>query len=323
MCAARSSCSSPKKELPMAPKTILRLCAPLTLLAAGAMVSAQVLLPSSPQKQFGGSVTAAFEGWYDNPDGTHSFLIGYFSRNTEAEIDIPIGPHNHFEPGDPDMGQPTHFLTGRRYGMFMFTMPREFSKQQKVTWVLTANGVTTNVPFYMSPDYNVTPFKSSEESPGGGYNLPPLLRFSERGNSFAGPVTNPARAIARTASVAAPMTLDFWADDDAKNSTGSNAPMRNAPRPVELTLSKYRGPGDVSFGSIHPKFEDLKGGKPDELYAGKASTTVKFNEPGDYLLHVTANDYSGNGGGGSVCCWTTAIVKVSVKGIRPSTTGGQ
>jgi hypothetical protein len=39
---------------------------------------------------------------------------------------------------------------------------------------------------------------------------------------------------------------------------------------------------------------------------------VKFGEPGDYVLHVTANDYSGEGGGGFVCCWTTAMVKVSV-----------
>ena len=42
------------------------------LLAGGTLVSAQqVLLPSVPPKQFGGSVTPAFEGWYDNADGTH------------------------------------------------------------------------------------------------------------------------------------------------------------------------------------------------------------------------------------------------------------
>jgi hypothetical protein len=57
------------------------------------LVSAQQpLLPNVPPKQFGGSVTPAFEGWFDNADGTHSFLIGYFSRNTDAEIDVPIGP---------------------------------------------------------------------------------------------------------------------------------------------------------------------------------------------------------------------------------------
>jgi hypothetical protein len=179
------------------------------------------------------------------------------------------------------------------------------------------------VPFYMSPDYNVTPNKSSEASPDGGYNVPPTLRFSETGTSFMGPVASPAQAISRTAVVAEPMTLNLWADDDAKYSSGTNAPMQKAPPPVTVTLSKYRGPGTAIFGEAHPKFETLKGGKPDEPYAGKASTTVKFGEPGDYMLHVTANDYSDNGGGGSVCCWTTAIVKVAVKAAAPSKTGGQ
>ena len=82
-------------------KIALRLCALVTLVAAGALVSAQVQLPSTPPKQFGASITPAYEGWFDNPDGTHSFLIGYYSRNTEAEVDIPIGPNNHFEPGPP------------------------------------------------------------------------------------------------------------------------------------------------------------------------------------------------------------------------------
>jgi len=30
------------------------------------------------------------------------------------------------------------------------------------------------------------------------------------------------------------------------------------------------------------------------------------------VLHATANDYSGEGGSGEVCCWTTALVKVTV-----------
>lgn len=64
-----------------------------------------------------------------------------------------------------------------------------------------------------------------------------------------------------------------------------------------------------------------KGGKPDEPFSGKASTTATFDEPGEYMLHVTANDYSGNGGGGAACCWTTALVKVSVKGETPRTKG--
>ena len=44
-----------------------------------------------------------------------------------------------------------------------------------------------------------------------------------------------------------------------------------------------------------------------------ATTTAKFSESGDYILHVIANDYSGDGGGGFGCCWTTALMKVSVQ----------
>ena len=55
--------------------------------------------------------------------------------------------------------------------------------------------------------------------------------------------------------------------------------------------------------------------------ASVLSTTVSFSEAGDYVLHVTANDYSGNGGGGTVCCWTTAMIKVSVSANPVHTTG--
>src|SRR4051794_23513657 len=104
----------------MSQRRVVRSAVAVAFVAAGAMVSAQTLLPSVPPKQFGGSVTPAFEGWNDNADGSHTFLIGYFSRNTVEEIDVPIGSNNHFEPGSPDLGQPTHFLPGRRFGMFVF-----------------------------------------------------------------------------------------------------------------------------------------------------------------------------------------------------------
>jgi len=303
----------------MQPKTILRFCTSLMLVASGALVSAQ-LLPSYPQKQFGASVTPAYEGWFDNADGTHSFLIGYFSRNTQAEVDVPIGPDNHFEPGNPDMGQPTHFQTGRRYGMFVFTEPKDFGKTQKVSWVLTVNGVRTNVPFYMSPDYNVSPFKSSEEGAGGYYNLPPVLRFVEKGPSFMGPSAALTKTVSRTARVDQPMALDLLIEDDPRPVSAISAPTRNpGGAPVTLTLAKYRGPGAVTFGEARPKLDTTTGGKPGEAFAGKTSTTVKFSAPGEYMLHVTANDYSGNGGGGSVCCWTNAIVKVAVSGANSAT----
>jgi hypothetical protein len=303
-------------------KTALRLCASVTLVAAGALVSAQVQLPSNPPKQFGASVSPAFEGWYDNPDGTHTFLIGYYSRNTEQEIDIPIGPNNHFDPGPADMGQPTHFLTRRRFGMFTITVPKEFPKTQKLTWTLTVNGATTAIPFYMHIDYNISPFKSTEEAPNREFNKPAAIKFDESGPTFSGPALNPTnapRVVSRTATVGTPMPLTVWADDDALYSNGGNGPLGGNRPPVSLVISKYRGPGNVTLGPGRLTFETLKGGKPLEAYSGKATAQVNFSAPGDYLVHVTANDYSGNGGGGSGCCWTNALIKVAVKAANGAT----
>jgi len=48
-------------------------------------------------------------------------------------------------------------------------------------------------------------------------------------------------------------------------------------------------------------------------FRGKSSTTAIFSEPGDYVLHIVANDFSGEGGGGFQCCWTTSQMRVSVR----------
>jgi hypothetical protein len=299
-------------------KILLRSAAALLALGTVAL-SAQVQLPSAPPRQFGASITPAFEGWFDNPDGTHSFLIGYYNRNTEAELDIPIGPNNHFEP-TADMGQPTHFLPRRHFGMFVVTMPKTFARTDKVSWTLTANGVTTTIPFFMHTDYNLTPMKSSEESPNGKYNVPPVLRFTEAGEKIMGPAIALQKALdGGTATVGTPMPLNLLVDDDALYSSGGNGPMGGERAPVSATVSKYRGPGVVTLGTPRVAFTTDKGGKPLEPYSGKAATTVKFSEPGEYLLHVTINDYSGLGGGGSGCCWTNALVKVNVKGGTTST----
>ena len=102
-----------------------------TICAAGALVGGVLLLGQSlpePRKKFGASITGAFEGWFNSDKDARTFLIGYFNRNTEQELDIPIGPNNRIEPGGPDLGQPTHFLPGRRYGMFAIPVPKDFAQ---------------------------------------------------------------------------------------------------------------------------------------------------------------------------------------------------
>ena len=284
------------------------------LLASTLMVSADgQLLPSTPKKAFGASVSPAFEGWYDNPDGSHSFLIGYYNRNWTSEVDVPIGPNNHFEPGEPDRGQPTHFVANRGWGMFTITVPKNTPATEKLWWTLTVNGVTQRVSFYMSPDYNITPQKASEESPGGKYNTPPVLRLSEGGPAIQNPSATLAAATSLTATAGVPLPLNFWVEDDALYASGSNAPIEKAPKIVDVIVSKYRGPGAVTVAKDAP-LSTLKGGKPAEPYAGKGSTSVTFAEPGDYVLHITATDLSGPGGGATGCCWTTTMLKVAVRG---------
>lgn len=285
------------------------LCAVLTLVAS-VWLSAQQppVLPYQPPRASGDSITGAFEGWYEQ-GGQRYFLVGYFNRNLKRALDIPVGPNNRIEPGGPDLGQPTHFEPARRTGVFLVPVPKEFtSGDQRLVWTITANGQTTQIPLRMHRDYNVNPF--SDVAVG---NTPPKVRLAEQGPAIQGPVATLSTAPAMSATVAAPLSLSSWVDDDGKYSSGSNQPITDGRSPVEFHWSKYRGPGEVTFDAAKPKMEVIKGGKVDEPFSAKATVSAKFSAPGDYVLHLLTTDYSGDGGNGEVCCWTNAYVKVTVK----------
>jgi hypothetical protein len=276
------------------------------LLAGGVFLSGQSTAVPAPRRGAGDSVTGAFEGWYYNPDGSRSFLVGYYNRNSQQEIDVPIGPNNRIEPGGPDMGQPTHFLPGRQWGMFTVNVPKEFKPADSYVWTIVANGQSMSIPLRLNPDYVMSPF--TEIAVG---NTPPVLKFDPAGKGVQGPMANLASATSMTASVSAPLPLHLWVSDDMKFTSGTNAPPAGSRSPASVRWTKYRGPGAVTFDKARPELQKLPaGGAP---FNAKADATAKFAEPGDYVLHVTGNDYSGDGGGGFGCCWTTSLVKVSVK----------
>ena len=284
---------------------LVTLCA-AGLIAGGVLLSGQVQ-PPEPRKQFGASITGAYEGWFYNPDGSRAFLVGYYNRNSQQELDIPVGPNNRIEPGGPDMGQPTHFLPGRQWGMFVVQAPKEFKPTDAFTWTIVANGQSTSIPFRLHADYVMSPF--SEIAVG---NTPPTLRFEAAGKATQGPLANLAAVGATlSASVGTSLPINLWAADDMKYTSGTNAPPSGNRTPVSLRVSKFRGPGAVTFVKTRPELEKLPTGPA--AYNGKAIANAKFAEAGDYLLHVIVNDYSGDGGGGFGCCWTTALVKVGVK----------
>src|SRR5580658_703517 len=255
------------------------------VLLASSLLSAQTL-PLEPSRDSGASVTGAFEGWFKNADGTFSLLLGYYNRNRNQEVDLPVGPNNRIEPGGPDRGQPTHFLPGRGWGLFAVKVPADFG-DNKITWTITANGKTTVIPASLKPDYEISPF--IEAAVG---NTPPVLSFEEKGPSVQGPQ---GLLVERTAKVGVPLTLTVWVSDDAKFTSSSGARPRNQAAPVTLRWIRYRGQGGVTFAPDRPAVEKVDRKGSTAPFNGKATTIVTFAAPGEYELHVTANDYSGEG----------------------------
>ena len=274
----------------------------LVILATLSARAQSTQLPMEPLHDSGQGVTPAYEGWFKNSDGSFSLLFGYFNRNLKEELDIPIGPNNRIEPGGPDQGQPTHFLPRRQWGIFTVTVPKNFGAN-KLTWTLIAHGQTNAVPASLAPLWEVSPFL--EEGMG---NTPPVLSFAEGGPSVQGP-----RAIATelTTTLPNPLTLAVWVADDAKTFPGANPP--KGP-PLTVTWSKYRGPGGVTFANNPPPVEKSDGSwAKGAAVSGKATATATFSAPGEYVLRVVVNDWSGSGGRGFQCCWTNGQARVSVK----------
>src|SRR5215510_3252596 len=279
---------------------LFRLIIPL-LVASSALVPGQQL-PMEPPHATGQSITGAFEGWFANKDGTFSLLLGYYNRNTKQELDIPTGPNNRIEPGGPDQGQPTHFLTGRQWGVFTVTVPKDFGNK-KLTWTIVANGQTTVIPMSLNPLWEVSPFI---EASG---NTPPFISFEEGKLGEQGPRGHTATLVTTLPN---PRTLTVWVADDVKLPRSATQGLIRVP--VTVAWSKFRGPGNVTFANSKPAVEKIEGKSTPALpFGGKATTTATFSEPGEYVLRLVANDASGDGGRGFQCCWSNAYVKVSVK----------
>jgi hypothetical protein len=261
-------------------------------------------LPLEPPKEAGMGITPAFEGWFQNEDGSYSLLVGYFNRNLKQTIDIPVGPNNRIEPGGPDMGQPTHFETRRQHGVFTIKVPADFGNTKRYTWTIVANGKTASIPVGLIKDYQVEPYKDLAMG-----NEPPRIKLAENGKEFVGPPFGIAATM--TATVGTPLTLNAWARDDnlqdpAAEAAGGRGGRGAAVPPIRLSWHKFRGPGDVTFAEASPKIDAAAG--------GKAATTATFSAPGEYILRAQVNDRTGDGGGGFQCCWTNAHVKVTVTG---------
>jgi hypothetical protein len=253
--------------------------------------------PLSPITASGQAVTPAFEGWYRNPDGSFSISFGYFNRNAEEVLEIPIGPDNFITPGDSNQGQPTHFEVRRHWGVFAVKVPANFGAAQKVIWTLRIRGQTYAIPGRLHPDWEIDALQGE----AGSGNTPPVLRFDAEGPEGRGPGGVTAGPV--SATVGKPLAVALWATDDGR-AVGSIASGGRGAVPVTLAWFKHQGPGTVSFAP-----QTTRVTAPD----GKSSTTATFSQPGSYILRVRANDASGVANAGHAqCCWTNGFVKVTV-----------
>ena len=306
----------------------------------GAAVSA----PPPAGLSQGLQVFPAVEGWGPLKDGQNVIQVGYFNRNKNQVIDVPIGPNNRIEPGGPDMGQPTHFEPGRHYGVFAIPVPKDFGTK-KLTWTLVTNGQTTQIQLGTVGPYWIDFYKNAAKG-----NTPPVIKFTESGPELSGPVVGIPLSL--NATVGQPLTLTLWAKDhpdtydpeadlppdqrtrDRDNAARAARGRGDAAPNFDVTAAAGRsGAGGRGFGrggeqpDVIVSWKIHRGAAPvtfaDQAirlnYNGdfdkflEAKTTATFTTAGDYVLRAQVNDKSGDGGGGEQCCWTDALVKVTVK----------
>lgn len=152
----------------------------------------------------GQNVSPAFEGWEEDADGARHFVFGYMNRNWEEEVNVAVGPDNGFEPGGPDVGQPTHFLPRRNRFIFRVPVPKGFTDKDELVWTLTTKGKVERAFASTKADYKLDTVSKMSETGGLGAgfsspeiraNRPPMLKV-EGSKTLTAKVGQPVRLTA-------------------------------------------------------------------------------------------------------------------------------
>lgn len=265
----------------------------------------------------GQNAAPAYEGWEEAADGSRYFLFGYMNRNWEEELDVPVGPDNLFEPGNPDRGQPTHFLPRRNRFVFRVPVPDGFGETDELIWTLTTHGTSEKAYATLRADYFVDDLvKASEQGALGAgasdsvvrSNTAPELRL-EGEELLSTRVGEPVLlvAVASDDGIPAPRSRTSQL---ASAGTGSPTHPEWTP-PWRITVGSatglrlswyvYRGSGAAHFDPLQDKvWEDTRDGAnspwanrwatPPTPADGRYEVQVTFDEPGTYRLRCLASD---------------------------------
>jgi hypothetical protein len=260
-------------------KYLFLIAAASAILLMGAVTSAMAQFPfPMPQTRYarGQDVGPTYEGWDRNPDGTFNLHFGYYNRNAEEDLDVPIGPENNIDGSDK--GQPTHFYPGRRWWAFTVKIPQDWPKDKRVVWTLVTHGVTNQAKGWLQPEWEMDSgviVKNSGRDPflmsagGAGEadfdNKPPTITGST----------------AQTVTLPNTLMITATARDD-----GRPMPPPDNKRPFGMRMRWIVWRGNAKNVKFEPDImQDRIYGQPATL-----QTKVTFTAPGEYQLRAIASD---------------------------------
>lgn len=293
-----------------------------------------ICLPAAQAQQrfmeLRGEITSpAYEGWWENEDGSFKLFYGYMNSNWEQTFNVPIGSANYFsvvEEGalndlsvdgfdfaQADQGQPTHFYPRRNPFLFTIDVPADFGEREMV-WTLQTQGQTLRAYGTLKPDYAIDPQVISTEVGGNFGSLSDALRDN------ISPDLRIEGENRRAVKVGQPLSLAVHASDPDNYPPPRPAPRLNdnlerlyrPPSSIVATSgpglrfawSVYRGPAEqVKFVPAQMKtYTDTRmyGNSawsppftiPEPPADGRWTAEVTFDEPGEYVLRGVASDGS-------------------------------
>jgi hypothetical protein len=294
--------------------------------SATAQVSSRDLpIVAQPQQRFdsGQDIQPIYEGWEKNDNGGFTLHFGYFNRNYREQPQVPIGPNNHFSPGDADRGQPAYFYPRTQRYAFTVQVPASTgaSLEDGLVWTVIHRGSEQRAIGWLQPEWEIDE------------NTITSLSRTGRGASVEDLFANESpkvtvEAAASTVAVGQPLMLTAVLTDDdlpkkkpARRGTPTRLPSLTPPegavpkpnnirsyrkpRPPQDGLSVewivYRGPEDADFDP--PGFQRSVPGEDGNRGGYYESSGPVSHEP-----QLVAGDG-----------WTTATFETAVTFDTPGT----
>ena len=262
------------------------------------------------------------EGWVANADGTTTISFGYINRNTDEDVDIPLGANNYIEPAEFDGMQPTHFPAGRGTGVFTVTLPAG-REDTDVWWhVKTGAADALRVPGRRGASAYELDF--IRPRPQG--SLQPLAAFGD--NEQAAGLMAGVADYGAGVGVGETVELVLSASDPAERDRED--PRFGEPLNMNVEFKLHQGPGAVAFARDpdapapenpfepdDPRFARFTGPADNEAIieggAGSATVMATFSAPGDYIIRAVVNVHAApDSSYGDQCCWTNVYQRVTV-----------